>query len=75
MRVPVMFYVAITTFLLVMLTIMVAMEINFDFIFYTMCLGQAFVMVLVYKVLKDNYTTNKTFDDLYEDNPITYKHR
>ena len=28
------------------------------------------VAVMVYKVLTDNYTTEKTFSDFYEDHPI-----
>ncbi|MEW4923909.1 hypothetical protein [Algibacter sp. 2305UL17-15] len=72
MKIPVMFYVAITTFLLILLTIMVAMDVAFRWVFYTKCLGQALLIVMVYKVLKDNYTTDKTFDNFYEDRPINY---
>lgn len=69
MKIPVMFYVALTTFLLVTLTIMVAMGLQY-WVFYLTCLGQVLVVIMVYKVLKDNYTTDKTFDDFYEDRPI-----
>ncbi|GAA4799895.1 hypothetical protein [Litoribaculum gwangyangense] len=72
MKIPVMFYVAFTTILLVMLTIMVSMDMPFNWVFYVMCLGQLFVAIMVYKVLKDNYTTDKTFDNFYEDKPINY---
>lgn len=72
MKIPVMFYVAITTFLLVILTIMVSMDLAFSWVFYTMCIGQIMVSVMVYKVLKDNYTTDKTFENFYEDRPINY---
>ena len=74
MKIPVMFYVAITTFLLVLLTIMVAMDMAFGVVFYTTCLGQILVVVMVYRVLKDDYTTDKTFDNFYEDRPINYRH-
>jgi bacteriorhodopsin len=70
MKIPAMFYVGVTTLLLITLTIMVAMDLPFNWVFYTMCLGQLFVIIMVYRVLKDNYTTNKTFDDFYEDHPI-----
>ncbi|PQV48415.1 hypothetical protein CLV33_105275 [Jejuia pallidilutea] len=73
MKIPVMFYVALTTFLLVMLTVMVSLNMAFTWVFYTMCLGQAFVLVMVYKVLKDKYTTDKTFENYYEDRPINYR--
>lgn len=68
-----MFYVFVTTLMLVTLTIMVSMNMPFNWVFYVMCLGQLFVAVMVYKVLKDKYTTTKTFDDFYEDNPIGYR--
>ncbi len=70
MKIPVIFYVALTTLLLVTLTIMVAMDLPFNWVFYVTCLGQVLVVVMVYKVLKDNYTTDKTFEDFYEDFPI-----
>jgi bacteriorhodopsin len=71
MKIPAMFYVALTTLLLVTLTIMVSMNMSFSWVFYTMCLGQFFVLVMVYKVLRDKYTTSKTFSDFYEDHPIS----
>lgn len=70
MKIPVMFYVAITTMLLVTLTIFAAMNIALNWIFFLTCVGQAFILIMVYKVLRDNYTTEKTFDDFYEDHPI-----
>ncbi|WP_027125730.1 hypothetical protein [Gelidibacter mesophilus] len=70
MKIPVMFYVATTTLLLVTLTIMVAMEMPFSWVFYLTCLGEVLVVVMVYKVLRDTYTTDKTFEDFYEDHPI-----
>lgn len=73
MKVPAMFYVIVTTLMLVTLTIMVSMNIPFNWVFYTMCTGQFFVAIMVYKVLRDNYTTTKTFDDFYEDSPISYR--
>ncbi|MEL0455712.1 hypothetical protein WJN01_05700 [Flavobacteriaceae bacterium SZ-1-7] len=73
MKIPVLFYVGLTTFLLVMLTVMVGMNMSFRLVFYTMCIGQFFVLVMVYKVLKDKYTTDKTFENFYEDRPINYE--
>lgn len=70
MKIPVMFYVAITTLLLVTLTIMVSMGMPFNWVFYVTCLGEVLVVVMVYKVLRDTYTTDKTFEDFYEDHPI-----
>ncbi|RXJ52837.1 DUF2101 family protein [Gelidibacter gilvus] len=70
MKIPVMFYVVITTLLLVTLTIMVAMDMPLNWVFYLTCLGQILVVVMAYKVLRDKYVTDKTFEDFYEDHPI-----
>ncbi|MEM5565876.1 hypothetical protein WNY78_12205 [Psychroserpens sp. AS72] len=70
MKFSVMFYVALTTLLLVTITIAVAMNMPLGWVFYLTCIGQVFVLVMVYKVLRDNYATDKTFDDFYEDHPI-----
>lgn len=70
MKIPVMFYVALTTMLLVTITIAVAMDMSFNWVFLLTCIGQLLVLIMVYRVLKDNYTTDKTFEDFYEDHPI-----
>lgn len=70
MKLPVMFYVWITTLLLITVTIMVSMDMPFNWVFYLTCLGQVLVAIMVYKVLTDNYKTDKTFADFYEDHPI-----
>ncbi|MAD96223.1 MAG: hypothetical protein CMB99_02750 [Flavobacteriaceae bacterium] len=73
MKVPAMVYVAITTLLLVTVTIMSAMNFPFNWVFYTTVIGQVFVVIMVYKVLTDNYQTEKTFDHMYEDRPVNPK--
>ena len=70
MKIPAMFYVAVTTIILLTVTIMVSMDIPFNWVFYLTCLGQIMVAVMVYKVLTDSYITDKTFADFYEDHPI-----
>jgi uncharacterized membrane protein len=69
MKISAMFYVVITTLVLITLTIMVSMNLPFNWLFYTMLLGQVLVAVMVYNVLRDQYTTKKTFEDWYEDLP------
>ncbi|WP_405250430.1 hypothetical protein [Dokdonia sp. Asnod3-C12] len=64
-----MHWVAITTLLLITVTIFATMNLAFNWIFYITMLGQASVVVMVYKVLKDKYVTDKTFEDRYEDFP------
>ena len=73
MKIPVMFYVGLATFFLVLLAVMVCMDMPFGIVFYTKCIGQFFLLVMVYKVLKDEYSTDKTFDNFYEDRPFNYK--
>ncbi len=70
MKLPAMFYVIITTLLLVTVTIMSAMNFPFNWVFYTTVIGQIFVVIMVYKVLTDNYQTEKTFEHMYEDRPV-----
>ncbi|HUH26878.1 hypothetical protein [Gelidibacter sp.] len=70
MKISVMSYVVVATFLLVTLSIMVAMDMPLNLVFYLTCLGQVFVVVMAYKVLQDKYDTDKTFEDFYEDHPI-----
>lgn len=60
----------ITTLLLVTITIMVTMNLPFNWIFYLTVLGQVAVVFMVYGVLTDDYTTNKTFEDFYQDYDI-----
>ena len=62
--------VAFTTLLLVLVTIIVSMDFSFNWVFYLTVLGQVMFVYMVYKVLTDTYSTNKTFEDFYEDNPI-----
>jgi len=63
-------YIAITTLLLVTITVMSAMDFPFNWVFYLTVIGQIFVVVMVYKVLTDNYSTDKTFEHFYEDRPV-----
>lgn len=70
MRNTAMVWVAITTLTLIVITIMVTMNFPFNWVFYVTVLGQAAVVYMVYKVLTDDYSTEKTFDDFYEDYPI-----
>lgn len=70
MRFPVAFYIIISTILLVAIATMVFYNVSYTVVFYTVIVGQAWWLLTVYKTLTDNYTTEKTFDDWYEDHPI-----
>ncbi len=75
MKIPVMFYVAVTTLFLVTLVIMVSMNMPLNWVFYMTCIGEILVVLMVYKVLRDKYNTTKTFKDFYEDHPIGKEER
>ena len=63
-------YVIISSLILVAIAVMVFYNVSFPVVFYTVLFGQAFWIFTVYKVLTDNYSTQKTFDDWYEDHPV-----
>ncbi|MBD0850119.1 hypothetical protein [Maribacter arenosus] len=70
MKSTAMFWVVNTTITLVLVTIMAAMNFSFNWVFYVTVLGQSMVVYMVYRVLTDDYKTDKTFKDFYEDHPI-----
>lgn len=49
---------------------MASMNMPFNWVFYLTVFGQFLIAVMVFRVLKDKYTTDKTFQDYYEDYPI-----
>ena len=63
-------YVIISSLLLVAIAVMVFYNVSYPIVFYTVLIGQAFWLFTVYKVLTDSYSTEKTFDDWYEDHPM-----
>ena len=63
-------YLVVTTLVLITVTIFATMGFPFSWIFYLTVLGQALLILSVYKVLNDHYTTDKTFEDFYEYYPI-----
>lgn len=67
MKISAMQWVTITTLLLITVTIFATMNLSFSWVFYLTVLGQVSVVIMVYKVLRDSYTTEKTFEDFYED--------
>ena len=65
----------ITTILLVMLSIMAFLDFKYAWVFSLTTIGQILLVVSVYHVLRDDYKTEKTFDDWYEDKPIGRRQR
>ncbi|MFD2517736.1 hypothetical protein [Salinimicrobium flavum] len=70
MRLSAIFCVVVSTVLLVAVAVMVFFGAPFRLVLGTVLAGQAWWLFTVYKVLTDNYTTEKDFDDWYEDNPV-----
>lgn len=64
------FWVLITTLLLISITIMAALDFPFNWVFYLTVIGEGMMVYMVYAVLTDEYHSDKTFDDFYEDHPI-----
>ncbi|HSP41138.1 MAG TPA: hypothetical protein VLN46_06875 [Gillisia sp.] len=64
------FYLIITTVVLLTLVVMVYYNLPFSLVFFVTLGGQLLLIFTVYKVLTDDYTTDKTFEDWYEDHPI-----
>lgn len=69
MKISAMQWITCTTLLLITVTIFAAMNLSFNWVFYLTVLGQIMLVFTVYKVLKDDYTADKTFKDFYEDRP------
>ncbi len=70
MKLTGIFYLSITTVVLVALAIMAYYNLPYTLIFYVTVGGQILFIFTVYKILTDDYTTDKTFEDWYEDHPI-----
>ncbi|WP_298997426.1 hypothetical protein ACOKFD_09300 [Flagellimonas sp. S174] len=70
MKISVMGLVAFTTLVLVTLVIMASMNFPFNWVFYVTIFGQGLVVFLVYRVLTEDYHTDKTFEHFYEDYPM-----
>ncbi|NER18759.1 hypothetical protein [Spongiivirga citrea] len=69
MKVSAMQWLALTTMVLITVTIFATMNFSFGWVFLFTVLGQFMLVVTVYRVLRDNYTTTKEFEDFYEDRP------
>ena len=70
MRLSAMALLAITTLILLTVVIFSSLNLDFSWVFSLTVIGQVLLVYTVIRVLKDNYTTDKTFEDYYEDHPI-----
>lgn len=60
----------ITTFVLITVAVFAALDLPFRWVFFLTVLGQTLLIISVFRVLKDDYSTEKTFEDFYEDHPM-----
>ena len=60
-------YLILTSILLVIITILVYFNTNFPLVFYLTFFGQCLLIYSVNRILTDNYKTERTFDNWYED--------
>jgi len=58
-----------TTIILITVTLFVMINLSFSWVFFLTVFGQTLLVFTVYKVLRDDYQTDKTFEDFYEDRP------
>ena len=70
MKLTGIFYLIVTTVILIVLAVMAHYNLSYNILFYITVGGQILFIFTVYKILTDNYTTKKTFKDWYEDHPI-----
>ena len=63
--------VAFTTLFLFGLTLFVGLKPAFSWVFFLTVFGQGLVVFMVYKVLTDDYKTDKTFRHGYQDRSLT----
>ena len=70
MKLTGIFYLIVTTVILIALAVMSYYNLSYSVVFYVTVGGQLIFIFTVYKILTDDYNTTKTFDDWYEDHPI-----
>lgn len=62
--------VVFTTAFLVIYIVLAHYGLPFTVLFAMCIAGQALTIYMVYKILTDDYKTDKTFKDWYEDEPV-----
>lgn len=65
----IMKYLILTTVFLVCYVILFQFYENYALLMSLFIVGNVLIMLTVYKTLRENYSTQKVFNDWYEDNP------
>lgn len=66
MKSPGIFYLVLTSIVLVLVAIFSALNFPFPLVFYLVCFGKLLLLITVYKVLTDDYKPKMTFEEFYE---------
>lgn len=64
------FIIYLTTMSLVVYTMMTQLTVPISLIFMGFILTSALLFYMIYRVLRDPYKTQKTFEDWYEDKEV-----
>ena len=64
------FTVYFTTIFIVIYTLMARMSVPFGMIYLAFLLSQGLLIFMVWRILRDKYSTQKTFSDWYEDKDV-----
>jgi membrane protein implicated in regulation of membrane protease activity len=66
MKRPGIFFLVLTSILLILAVIFSALNLPFPLVFYLVCFGELLLIITVYKVLTDDYKPNMDFEEFYE---------
>lgn len=69
MKSKAIFFVIVTSLFLLMYTALAQFDVSVRLVYSLFLIGNILVITMVYKVLKENYSTNKNFNHWYQDNP------
>jgi len=69
MKISALHWLSFTSLTLLTTVIFTLMNLDYSWVFFITILGQGLFVFTVYKVLTDDYKTDKNFRDFYEDRP------
>lgn len=64
------FIIYLTTMTLVVYTMMMQLTVPISLVFIGFIITSVLLFYMIYRVLKDSYKTQKTFEDWYEDKEV-----
>jgi len=70
MKIRPIIWLYMTSVVLALVAVFYYFDFPFPIVFFLVVVGQALLIYTVYRILTDDYTTKKTFDDFYEDHSV-----